>query len=242
MFMKQTLSRLDLNSEPVLYASNLVKSFGRKIVLRGISLSVKRGEILGILGKNGTGKTVLLNILMGLIKPDRGQVHIFNLPLEQHLSLLHQYTNISFSSAHLQLQISLMDNLKLFAELYQITHMHNRTMALLKTFGLEKIAKENKKLYQLSSGELARASLCKAMLNEPDILFLDEPTARLDPLTKRIVIGIIKRYSANKKTCIVTLHDLSEAKYLCNRVVVLKNGSISHSGQAISASSMLRYY
>lgn len=213
------------NTETILRVEGIGKSFGKKRVLSNVSFSVRRGEIFGILGKNGAGKTVLINILLGLIKPDTGSIRIFGRDLQQNLSAIRQRINFASSFQSLQLQASIRDNLYAFAGLYQISDPKEKSEKLLKIFGIQKLANQGKKLFHLSSGENTKAMLCKAFINDPEIVFLDEPTASLDPIAREDIIRKIKKYQHNLGiSFIYTSHNIPEIVALCRNVMVLKNG------------------
>lgn len=227
----------------VITASHVSKRFGKKQVLNNISFSVKMGEIFGILGKNGAGKTVLINTLLGLIKPDAGQIKIFGQNLESNLTPIRQRVNLAASYQNLQTQATIKDNLCLFAGLYSVNRPQQKIDRLLRQFEILELAKKNKKLYHLSSGENTKVMLCKALINDPDILYLDEPTAFLDPLSRNQVIKMIKLLIKQRRvTFVYTSHNLEEITKLCHRVLVLRQGKISYIGKIPSRTELMRYY
>ena len=234
---------MNKNKPPIISVSHIYKRFGKKQVLADVSFSVGRGEILGILGKNGAGKTVLINTLLGLIKLDAGQIKIFGQNLESNLTPIRQRVNLAASYQNLQIQATIKDNLSLFAGLYGVNRPAKKIARLLNDFGLSDLAAKNQKLYHLSSGENTKVMLCKSLINDPDILYLDEPTAFLDPQSRDQVITIIKSLIKRKKvTFVYTSHNLEEIIKLCHRVLVLRLGKISYLGKVPSRPELMRYY
>lgn len=227
----------------IISVSHVNKRFGKKQILTDISFSVSRGEIFGILGKNGAGKTVLINTLLGLIKPDNGNIKVFGLKLENNLETIRQRVNLAASYQNLQTQATIRDNLNLFAGLYGVNRPQQKIDRFLRQFGILELAKKNKKLYHLSSGENTKVMLCKALINDPEILYLDEPTAYLDPLSRDQIIKMIKSLIKKRGvTFIYTSHNLEEITKLCDRVLVLKQGKISYLGKILSRTELIRYY
>lgn len=227
----------------MLRVEGIGKTFGRRRVLSSVSFSVRRGEVFGILGKNGAGKTVLINILLGLIKPDSGSIHIFGQDLQHNLSKIRQRINFASSFQSLQLQASIRDNLYAFAGLYQVSNPREKTEELLKLFQIQKLANHGKKLFHLSSGESTKAMLCKAFINDPEIIFLDEPTASLDPIAREDIIKKIKKYQRDfGASFIYTSHNIQEIVALCHNVMVLKNGFPVYVGPIRSIKSLIKRY
>ena len=231
------------NNSPVISVEGVYKRFGQKQILTDVSFSINRGEILGILGKNGAGKTVLINSLLGLIKPDKGKIKVFGVDLETNLTPIRKRVNLTASYQNLQTQATIKDNLSLFAGLYGVKHPSEKIDRLLLQFGILELAKKNKKLYHLSSGENTKVMLCKALINDPDILYLDEPTAFLDPPSRDRVIAMIKSLMKRRRvTFVYTSHNLEEITKLCHRILVLRQGKISYLGKIPSRTELMRYY
>lgn len=227
----------------IITVSGVCKRFGKNLVLDNISFSVKKGEIFGILGKNGAGKTVLINILLGLIKPDKGNIRVFGLDLEKNLKTIRRRVNLAASYQNLQIQATIKDNLFLFAGLYGINNPRQKIDRLLKEFGLAELAAKNRKLYHLSSGENTKIMLCKALINDPEILFLDEPTAYLDPPSRDQVFRTVKLLTKQRQAAFVyTSHNLEEIIKLCDRVLILRQGEISYLGKISTRTELMRYY
>lgn len=231
------------NKSPIISVERIYKRFAKKQILTDVSFSVNRGEIFGILGKNGAGKTVLINTLLGLIKPDKGKIRVFGMDLETNLTPIRQRVNLAASYQNLQTQATIRDNLNLFAGLYGVNRPQQKIDRLLRQFKILELADKNKKLYHLSSGENTKVMLSKALINDPEILYLDEPTAYLDPLSRDQIIKMIKLLIKERQTTFVyTSHNLEEITKLCDRVIVLRQGKISYLGKIPSRTELIRYY
>lgn len=230
-------------NQQILSIQRISKSFGGKLVLSNVSFSLRRGEILGVLGKNGAGKTVLVNTLLGLIKPDFGEIKIFEKHLDRNLTEIRQRINFASSYSHLQLQMSIFDNLHTFAGLYQIQNKERKIAILLRAFDIWELAQQNKKLSILSSGEQTRVMLCKALLNDPELLLLDEPLSSLDPIGKKRIQSILLSLCKKNQAAIVyTSHNLSEIAELCKKILVLQSGKISYFGPVLPIRTMLKKF
>ncbi len=234
---------MNKNKSPVISVSGVYKRFGQKQILADVTFTVSRGEIFGILGKNGAGKTVLINTLLGLIKPDAGKIAVFGLDLEKNLQAVRSRVNLATSYQNLQIQASIRDNLTLFAGLYGVKNKQEKITSLLNEFGLTELADKNSKIYHLSSGENTKVMLSKALINDPEILFMDEPTAFLDPFGQEQVTETVKKLSAQKHaTILYTSHRLEEINSLCSRVAILKRGRLSYLGGILPKTKLTKYY
>lgn len=210
---------------PILTVKALYKSFRSKEVLKGISFSLDPGEILGIIGPNGAGKSTLLYILMGIITPDSGEIFYFGKNFFSNRAKILQ--RIGFASHYVSLPYSLtvMENLKVFAHLYGVKGAERRIEELLELFLLKE--KKNSITRALSSGEMMRVNLVRALLANPNILLLDEPTAGLDPDYVRYVGKILKEKSERENlTIILTSHQLGELERLATKLLLLRDGMI----------------
>lgn len=211
--------------EPVLQANNLSKAFNAKYAIKDISFHLNKGEILGILGPNGAGKTTTLHLLLGLIKATSGEVNIFGLNLDKNRSEILSRMNFSSSYISMPYNLSVMDNLIVFARLYQIKKLREKISSLLNLFEIENL--KDKITGSLSSGQNSRVNLVKALLNEPEILLLDEPTASLDPdiaLKVRTILCDIRE--KNRTSIIYTSHNMEEVENMCDRLIFLANGTV----------------
>lgn len=211
----------------IIEIKNLKKRFDGCVVISNLNLEIYQGEFFGLLGPNGAGKTVLINLLLGMVLPDKGKIKIFGRGLEKNLSFIHQHINFSSTYGQLQGQATIYENLLTFSRLYGVKKEEQKIKEVLEFFELGKLIKRKMKVWMLSSGEMTRLMLAKALLNDPKILFLDEPTANLDPLmTEKVQNYIFQLHRQKKMTIFYTSHNLEEVKKLCDRIAFLKNGKI----------------
>ena len=208
---------------------NLSKNYFKKEAVKEISFTINENEILGLLGPNGCGKTTTIAMMLGLLKPSNGRVVIHGLDIEKNrISLLHK---MNFISPYIELpkKLSVKENLIVYGKLYGVKFISERIRYLSEKLRLEEFI--NKKTGELSSGQKNRVSLAKALINEPSILFLDEPTASLDPETGDFVRSFIEKISREKKMSILLAsHNMDEVKRLCKNVLMMNNGVIIDKG------------
>ena len=208
---------------------NLSKNYFNKEAVKEISFTINENEILGLLGPNGCGKTTTIAMMLGLLKPSNGRVVIHGLDIEKNrISLLHK---MNFISPYIELpkKLSVKENLIVYGKLYGVKFISERIKYLSEKLRLEEFI--NKKTGELSSGQKNRVSLAKALINEPSILFLDEPTASLDPETGDFVRSFIEKISKEKKMSILLAsHNMDEVKRLCKNVLMMNNGVIIDEG------------
>jgi ABC-2 type transport system ATP-binding protein len=214
---------------PVLEVSGLCKNFGQKRVLDQVGFSVGKGEILGILGPNGAGKSTLIGILSGLLEPDAGTVEIFGRGFRTHRTAILGRMNLASPYAALPRQLTVRQNLLIYGGLYGVRQPARRVSELLDKFGIAD--KADIRLSKLSSGQTARVGLCKALLNAPDLLLLDEPTVYMDQeIAARTRALILQERAARKMTILLTSHNLDEIEHLCDRILLLNHGRVAASG------------
>jgi len=217
--------------DAVIETEGLVKSFGGLRAVDALSFSVFRGEILGLLGPNGAGKTTTLQMLLGLTAPSRGSIRIFGLDLKRHRRAILKRVNFSSAYTALPTNLSVWENLNVFAKLYGLKSPEKTIDWLLSTFELG--PHKHTLTGTLSSGQITRLNLCKAFLNDPEILFLDEPTASLDPdfadKTLSVLRDMHRKYGL---TMVYTSHNMQEVQSLCQRIVFLSKGRIVAQGSA----------
>ena len=209
--------------EPALEAIGLTKRFGHTTAVDGLTFAAARGEILGLLGPNGAGKTTTLQLLLGLTTPTSGEARVFGLDVGRHRYEVLQRVN--FSSAYISLPSNLTawENLHVFARLYGLRRPRPKVLALAETFGIADLL--DRVTGALSSGQLTRLNLCKAFLNDPEVLFLDEPTASLDPDIADTVRRTLRAQQQQRGVTIVyTSHNMREVEVLCDRVLFLSRG------------------
>jgi len=209
--------------------NNLSKNFSSFEAVKEISFSINESEILGLLGPNGCGKTTTIGMMLGLLKPTSGEVIINGLNVEKNrINLLKK---MNFISPYIELpkKLTVKENLMVYSKLYSVNNINNRIDYLTETLRLSEFI--NKKTGELSSGQKNRVSLAKAVVNDPDILLLDEPTASLDPETGDFVRTFIEKISSEKKMSILLAsHNMDEVKRLCKSILMMKDGKIIDRG------------
>ena len=206
---------------PVLEVDNLVKHYGDVQAVRGVSFTVDEGEVFGLLGPNGAGKTTTVEILEGLRNPDSGYVRVCGFDPQVSSRELKHEIGASLQSTSLPDKLKVMEALRLFAGFYK---RHRDPEDLLKRFGLEE--KRNTHYSKLSGGQKQRLALAMALVNDPRVLFFDEPTAGLDPQVRREIYDIIEELRRDKKTILMTTHYIEEAERLCDRVAIVDHGKV----------------
>jgi ABC-2 type transport system ATP-binding protein len=212
-------------ANPILQVENLVKRYGDLEAVRGVSFSVEEGEVFGLLGPNGAGKTSTIEVLEGLRVADGGRVSVCGFdPLKNPTELKHEI-GAALQSTSLPDKLKVMEALRLFSSFY---HRGREPDELLKRFGLEE--KRNAFYNQLSGGQKQRLALAMALVNDPKVLFLDEPTAGLDPQVRREIYDIIEELKHEKKTIVLTTHYIEEAERLCDRVAIVDHGKVIAQG------------
>lgn len=210
-------------SDDLIVVEGLTKRYKEVRALDDLSLVVRRGEIYGLLGPNGAGKTTALHLMMGVLTPTAGRVTVFGLsPFHDRETLA---PRVNFSSAYVQMpfNLSARQNLDIFSRLYGVPRRSEKIDSLLETFKLSHLSKS--RTGSLSSGEQTRLNLCKALLNDPELLFLDEPTASLDPDIADLVRRALKDFQKKSGlTILYTSHNMVEVEALCDRVLFLHRG------------------
>ena len=209
----------------VLEVKNLSKLYREIRAVDDVSFSVNRGEIVGLLGPNGAGKTTTINMVLGVLEPSGGSIVIDGINVARRRSEAMARTNFAAVYAHLPGNLTVLQNLRVFALLYDVPQRAARIQDVIQEFDLERFT--NTRAGLLSSGELTRLSLAKAMLNNPPLLLLDEPTASLDPSTARIIRERIRSYANEAKSGILwTSHNMHEVEAVCDRVLFLSHGKV----------------
>ena len=209
--------------------SSLIKNFGRTKAVDNISFNVELGSITALLGGNGAGKTTIISMLMGLLVPTSGSIRILGNDIAKNrYSILPQ---VNFSSPYVDLpnRLTVEENLNVYANLYSIEDVKNQICSLSETLNIKNLLK--RKTGQLSAGQKTRVALAKALINDPQLLFLDEPTASLDPDTADWVRGYLKDYALDKgATILLASHHMGEVERLSDSVFMLQAGKIVDEG------------
>jgi ABC-2 type transport system ATP-binding protein len=210
---------------PILAVSHLCKRYGTVHAVDDLSFEVCPGEILGLLGPNGAGKTTTINMVLGVLEPTSGSIAIDGCDLAQRRRQALGRTNFAAVYAPLPGNLTVVQNLRVFGMLYAVPHLNQRIEAVLQEFDLVRF--RTAKCGVLSSGEQTRVALAKAMLNEPRLLLLDEPTASLDPATAREIRAAISDLTQRTKVGVLwTSHNMIEVAEVCHRVLFLSHGKI----------------
>jgi ABC-2 type transport system ATP-binding protein len=218
-------------SNPVLQVSNLNKSFGDFTAVDDISFAIKPGEILGLLGPNGAGKTTTIHMLLGLITPTSGSICMFGLDLATQREQILQQVNFSSTYISLPLALTVEENLWVVARLYGMSEIERRVDEVVKKLEMEEF--RHKVTRKLSSGQMTRLTLAKAFLTEPKILFLDEPTASLDPDIAHKIRALLKEEQRSAGLSILyTSHNMREMEEMSDRIIFLQRGKIVAEGTA----------
>ncbi|MDE2293930.1 MAG: ABC transporter ATP-binding protein [Gammaproteobacteria bacterium] len=217
-------------SVPALRVANLEKRYATLKAVDRVSFEVRPGEIVGLLGPNGAGKTTTINMILGLLEPSAGEVRIGGIDLRVQRGAALARTNFAAVYSALPGNLTVRQNLRIFALLYDVADGARRIDALVEEFDLAHLA--DTKCGLLSSGEQTRAALAKALLNRPELLLLDEPTASLDPSAAQIVREKIKSLAATRRCGILwTSHNMLEVEAVCDRVLFLSHGRILLEGE-----------
>jgi len=207
----------------------LTKRFGSLTALDSLNFKVCRGDVLGLLGPNGAGKTTAIHCMLGLVTPTMGSITIMGLDLSRHRRKI--LSRVNFSSAYTSLpsNLTVRENLIVFARLYGLRSAREKIDSLLELFEIQETV--DRLTGSLSSGQLTRLNLCKAFLNDPEILFLDEPTASLDPdIAAKVRESLHELQRQRDLTMIYTSHNMREVEQMCDRVIFLARGRIVMQG------------
>ena len=214
-----------------LEAKKLIKKFKSTIAVNNISFKIEKNETLGLLGPNGCGKTTSIGMMLGLITPTSGEIFINEIKLEpkNRIKLL---SLMNFASPYIELpkKLTVKQNLEVYARLYGVKEIKMRIDEMIEDLNLQEFL--NKKTGELSSGQKNRVALAKSLINKPKLLFLDEPTASLDPDVGDFVREYIEKYKKRNSeiTILLASHNMREVERLCNKVVMMKQGKIVDSG------------
>lgn len=206
-----------------------MKKYDSKEAVKGISFNIKENEILGLLGPNGCGKTTTIGMMLGLLKPSNGKILIDGKKIEENR--IETLQKINFISPYIELpkKLTVKQNLIVYCKLYNVLNIKNRIEYLIEKLRLEELL--NRVTGELSSGQKNRVSLAKALINNPKVLFLDEPTASLDPEIGDFIRSFLENYKKEKKISILLAsHNMNEVTRLCKTVLMMKDGSIIDKG------------
>ena len=210
---------------------NLNKNYNNILAVKNINFKINKGSIVGLLGPNGCGKTTTIGMMLGLIKPTSGTVFINGQNIENENNRTTILEKVNFISPYVELpkKLTVEENLKVYGKLYGVNNLKDKISDLMKQLNLLEFNK--RKTGELSSGQKNRVSLAKALINEPEILLLDEPTASLDPDVGDFIRTYLEDFASKKNTTILLAsHNMNEVERLCNEVLMMKNGKIIDKG------------
>jgi len=218
-----------MNKETII-VDGLTKQFKNILAVKNISFKIGKGKIIGLLGPNGCGKSTTIGMMLGLIKPSSGTVIINGQNIEHNRTDLLEKMNFISPYVELPKKLTVEENLKVYGRLYGVKNLKDKISDLMEKLNL--LDFKSRKTGELSSGQKNRVSLAKALINDPEILFLDEPTASLDPDVGDYIRGFIEDYASNKgATILLASHNMNEVERLCYEVLMMKNGEIIDKGK-----------
>ena len=211
--------------------NNLAKQFKNAIAVNNISFKINKGTIIGLLGPNGCGKSTTIGMMLGLIKPTSGTVVINGQNIENNRTSLLEKMNFISPYIELPKKLTVEENLKVYGRLYGVKNLEGKISEIMEKLNLTEFKK--RKTGELSSGQKNRVSLAKALVNDPEILFLDEPTASLDPDVGDNIRTFIEDFASKKgATILLASHNMNEVERLCHEVMMMKNGEIIDKGKS----------
>ena len=218
-------------NENIIEVKKLNKIYDKTIAVKDLSFVINKGKIIGLLGPNGCGKTTTIAMILGLVKPTSGEVLIKGKNIEKERINLLEKMNFISPYVELPKKLTVEENLKVYAGLYGVKNANEKISELVNELRLNEFLK--KKTGELSSGQKNRISLAKALINDPEILMLDEPTASLDPDTGDFVRSFIEHYSSKTNvTILLASHNMNEVERLCDSVMMMKDGIIVDTGKS----------
>ena len=213
----------------IIEIKELKKVYNKTVAVDNLNFEIQKGKIIGLLGPNGCGKSTTIGMMLGLIKPTSGSVIINNKNIENNRTSLLEKMNFISPYVELPKKLTVEENLKVYARLYGVKNVKEKIDILMEKLNL--IDFKSRKTGELSSGQKNRVSLAKALINDPEILLLDEPTASLDPDVGDYIRSFIEEFTSNKSsTILLASHNMNEVERLCHEVMMMKNGKIIDRG------------
>ncbi len=215
----------DSATEPVITVRDLRKTYGQTRAVDGVNFEVRAGEVFGLLGPNGAGKTTTVEILEGLRRPDSGEVRVLGIDVARHPDALKERIGVALQTAALYPKLRVVEVLDLFRSFYPRTRSSTELIDLL-----ELGEKRSTQTSALSGGQRQRLAVALALVNDPEVIFLDEPTTGLDPAARRSLWAIVESLRARGRTILLTTHYMEEAEILCDRLAIMDHGRILEAG------------
>jgi ABC-2 type transport system ATP-binding protein len=213
-------------TEPVIRVRDLRKTYGQTRAVDGVGFEVRAGEVFGLLGPNGAGKTTTVEILEGLRKPDSGEVRVLGIDVARHPDALKQRIGVALQTAALYPKLTVVEVLDLFRSFYPRSRSSAELIDLL-----ELGEKRSTQTRALSGGQRQRLAVALALVNDPEVIFLDEPTTGLDPAARRSLWAIVESLRSRGRTILLTTHYMEEAEVLCDRLAIMDHGRILEAGR-----------
>ena len=218
-------------SSPIVDVQQLTKHFGHVIAVDQVSFAIQPGETVGLLGPNGAGKTTIFQMLLGVITPTAGSIHLFGLDLMKHRETILRQVNFSSTYISMPYALTVEENLRVTGKLYGVSDIVRRINDVVKELDMEDL--RYKLTRTLSSGQMTRLTLAKAVMTEPKILFLDEPTASLDPDIAHKIRAFLQAYRERSGlSMLYTSHNMREMEEMSDRIIFLQRGKIVAQGTA----------
>jgi ABC-2 type transport system ATP-binding protein len=215
----------DVAAEPVIRVRDLHKTYGQTRAVDGVGFEVRAGEVFGLLGPNGAGKTTTVEILEGLRKPDSGEVRVLGIDVARHPDALKERIGVALQTAALYPKLTVVEVLDLFRSFYPRSRPSAELIDLL-----DLGEKRSTRTQALSGGQRQRLAVALALVNDPEVIFLDEPTTGLDPAARRSLWAIVESLRARGRTILLTTHYMEEAEILCDRLAIMDHGKILEAG------------
>jgi ABC-2 type transport system ATP-binding protein len=212
-------------AEPVILVRDLRKTYGQTRAVDGVGFEVRAGEVFGLLGPNGAGKTTTVEILEGLRRPDSGEVRVLGIDVARHPDALKERIGVALQTAALYPKLTVVEVLDLFRSFYPRSRSSTELIDLL-----ELGEKRSTQTRALSGGQRQRLAVALALVNDPEVIFLDEPTTGLDPAARRSLWAIVESLRARGRTILLTTHYMEEAEVLCDRLAIMDHGRILEAG------------
>ena len=212
-----------MQNKSLIKIDNVTKQYNSVFAVKSLNLDLKENLIYGLLGPNGCGKSTTMGLILGLVSPTQGKITVFDQDIKKHRSKILQKMNYISPFVDLPKKLTVEQNLKVFGNLYDVENINEKIPELLETLKIQKL--RTRLVGELSSGQKNRVMLAKALINDPKILLLDEPTANLDPDIADFVVNFLKDYSSRKNTTLIfASHNMVEVENICNEIILMRSG------------------
>ena len=227
-----------MKNKYVIKINQVTKQFKSVFAVKNLSLNIEKNKIYGFLGPNGCGKSTTMGMILGLITPTLGDIKVLNLDINKNRTHLLKKMNFISPFIDLPKKLTVEQNLKVFGNLYSVNNLKQKIPELLEDLKIQNL--RTRLVGELSSGQKNRITLAKALINDPEILLLDEPTANLDPDVADFVLNYLKKYAQKKNTTLIfASHNMREVEKICDKIILMRAGKIIHQG---SPKEVINYY